>query len=249
MYKFIQFTLVALVGITVTTVLLIAVARQSARRGPDFYRRAMQQEPLGQSEAGAELEREILKLHNQTRFEGHWEASFTADQINGWLAHNLENKFPNVVPPQFQNCRVAIETDKLRLACLYNDPPMESVLSMDVDVHLTDQPNIIAVQIEKARAGVWPVPLVQVLNTVSNFAMRAEFDLTWANSGQDPVALITIPEHREDLKKLLYLDILEVRDGKVYLSGRTETNQDTEESPIDEQPLISRTEDVSTLRK
>ena len=92
------------------------------------------------------------------------------------------------------------------------------------------------------------MPLVQVLNTVSNFAMRAEFELTWASSGDGPVALIRIPEHREDLEKLLHLESLEVREGKLFVSGRTEIDTEIEEASGDGPPLLGRAEDVTSSR-
>ena len=200
---------------------LFACARYASQKEPEFYSEAMQVQPELQVEDGDQLEREVLQLHNSTRREGTWEATFTAQQINGWLATDLEEKFPDVVPPQFLNPRVAIDPECFRLACWYKDPPTNTILSLDVDVHLTDTPNVIAVHIQAARAGVIPVPLVQVLNTVSYFAGRADVELRWANMNADPVALVTIPTHLEELQHLLHLETLELRDGQIYLSGRT----------------------------
>ena len=200
---------------------LLACAQYAAQREPEFYSQAMQVHPELQVEDGDQLEREVLQLHNSTRREGTWEATFTAQQINGWLATDLEEKFPDVVPPQFLNPRMAIEPERIRLACWYKDPPTNTILSLDVDVQLMDTPNVIAVHIQAARAGVIPVPLEQVLNTVSYFAERADVELRWANMNADPVALVTIPTHLEELQQLIQLETVELRDGQIYLSGRT----------------------------
>ena len=128
----------------------------------------------------------------------------------------------------------------MRLACWYKDPPTSTILSLEIDIQLTNTPNVVAVHIQSARAGVIPVPLVQVLNTVSYFAGRAEVELRWANMNSDPVALVTIPTHIDELQHLLHLDTIELQNGEVFLSGRTESdpemheeNQETENGDVD----------------
>jgi hypothetical protein len=221
-YRVLGYLTLGLVAIVVALGLLLTAAHYAFRQEPAFYREAMQAGQELQADDGEQLARRVLQLHNDTRQAGGWEASFSAEQINSWLATDLQEKFPNVVPPQFQNPRLAIEQNLVRLACWYNDPPTNTILSLDLDLHLTDEPNVIAIHIHKARAGVVPVPLVQVFNTVSDFARRANIELSWANMSTDPVALVTIPSHREQWTQLLHLEALEVRDGEIYLSGRTE---------------------------
>ena len=199
----------------------------ASRQEPQFYRHALEQEAGEEAEAGDQLEQRVLTLHNETRRTGNWQATFTDSQINGWLASDLTEKFSGVLPPEFQNPRVSIESGRALLACGYTDPPIQTVLSMEVDVHLTEQPNVIAIQIHKARAGKLPVPLVRVLNVVSVFARRAEIDLKWMQFEGDPVAELTIPDHREEMKTLLHLEALELHDGKIYLAGRTEATKES----------------------
>ena len=207
-------------------VFLVAV-QYATHRQPEFYRQAMERGPGTQAEVGDQLERQVLTLHNDTRREGNWQASFSDQQINGWLATDFDKNFPNALPPQFQNPRVAIEEKHVRLACRYVDQPISAILSMEIDLYLTDEQNVIALQIRKARAGMLPVPLVNVLNTITDVARRAEIELDWKTFSGDPVALVTIPVQREELKQLLHLDALELRAGEVYLSGRTEINEES----------------------
>jgi len=227
----VQWIALFLVCLAVVIGVLLMVAQFASQQEPEFYRQAMEIHPALQAEEGDCLEREVLEFKNSTHREGMWEATFTAQQINGWLATDLEEKFPGVVPPQFQNPRIAIAPDFICLACWYKDLPTNTILSLDVDVQLTETPNVVAIRIHAARAGVIPVPLGQVLNTISYFAGRAEIELRWANMKADPVALMTIPGHRKDLEHLLRLEILELREGEIYLSGRTVADEKEKTPP------------------
>ena len=228
MRKFLQILGLCFVILPVIFGALFMGMHIASRQEPQFYRHALEQDPGPQAEAGDQLERQVLMLHNETRRTGNWQATFTDSQINGWLASDLAEKFSGVLPPEFKNPRVAIESGRALLACGYTDPPIQTVLSMEVNVHLTEEPNVIAIQIHNARAGKLPVPLVQVLNSVSVFAQRAEIELKWMQFEGDPVAELTIPDHRKDMKKLLHLEALELRDGEIYLAGSTEAAKEPE---------------------
>ena len=240
-------------GLTALSVgVLLLIIQYASRQQPEFYRQAMNQEPNAQAKIGDQLERQVLTLHNESRREGAWHAAFADEQINSWLASDLEEKFPGALPPQFQDPRVNIQETCLRLACRYEDHPIKSVLSIEVDVHLTEEPNVVALQIRKARAGMLPVPLGDVLNTVSAVASRAEIDLNWKQFSGDPVALVTIPVHRQELKQLLHLDRLELRDGEILLSGRTEIDETSVAEEADEedaQPLVGQAEQAKNSRQ
>src|SRR5687768_11397356 len=82
-------------------VLIIALALtgfsvyRAAQHVPRFYEEALAVDPVEQRQAGEELERLALDLHNEVQRAGDWEAVFSEDQINGWLAVDLEEKFPD----------------------------------------------------------------------------------------------------------------------------------------------------------
>ena len=223
--RFLRIVVFSLSTFVLAFVLLVASIHYATHQQPEFYRHAMARSPATQAEVGDQLEKQVLTLHNDTRHEGKWQASFSDDQINGWLASDLDDKFPNALPPQFKNPRVSIDEKYVRLACRYVDNPMSAFLSMEIDLYLTDEPNVVALQIRKARAGMFPVPLVNVLNTITDVARRAEIELDWKTYSGDPVALVKIPVQRDELKQLLHLDAIELRAGELYLSGRTEVDE------------------------
>lgn len=166
----------------------------ASRQVPDFYEENLVVAPLGTE--GADFEEQALALHNQLQHTGHWEARFTEEQINAWLASDLPEKFPTLLPPSITEPRIALEADAVRLAARYHRGNLETVISLTGDVYLTDQPNEVAVRISQARAGYLPLPLGQFLEEIRERAQRADVTLRWTEVAGDPVALIRVPSER-----------------------------------------------------
>ena len=205
-----------------TAIATIGVYRAS-QQAPKFYVEALSVEPEKQAEAGDELEREALELNNQVRQEGRWVAHFTDKQINGWLASDLPEKFPRMLPAGVSAPRVALERSLAQIACRYEQSGFSTVVVLGVECHLTDEPNTVAVRIRHIRAGQIPVPLGNSLDEISQRAGESGLPLRWSTIEGDPVALITIPEQIEELKdRLLRLETIELRPGVLLLSGRTD---------------------------
>lgn len=201
-----------------------------ARQVPEFYERALAVEPGQYAEQGDRLEENLLELRNDAREEGRWQAVFTDEQINGWLAADLPEKFPRVLPKQLKDPRVAIEPDVARVAARYESRQLTTVISLAVDVHLTDEPNVLAVRIHQVRAGLLPVPLADWLDRVSLAASKGGIPLRWTEQDGDPVALVTIPLGHANADRILRLEQIELRDGELVLIGRTGREED--DSPM-----------------
>jgi hypothetical protein len=196
------------------------VVYEATRHRPAFYRRALSVAPQQQKIAGDELERNVLELHNEVRHSGHWQATFSEQQINGWLASDLMEKFPNLLPKGVFDPRVALDPENAQVACRYESPKMSAIISLSLAVHLTDEPNVVAVRIRRARAGALPLPLKNFLDRISRVAAQSGFPLRWAQEDGDPVALFKIPsEHEDYVTQGVFLESVELRDGEIFLAG------------------------------
>ncbi len=223
MRRLVRIVLVAAIVAIAAVTLLLVGAYQAAKQEPKFYQQALRRQPQQQKQAGDELEQRVLELHNEARQDGRWQAVFTAEQLNGWLAADLPEKFPKALPRGVSEPRVAIDPEQAQIACRYEDDKLSTVVSLAVELHLTDEPNVIAVRICQARAGVLPIPLKQWLDRISTAAQRSNVPLRWAQRDGDPVALVTVPtEHEDYAHRHVRLDTLELREGEIYLAGRTE---------------------------
>jgi hypothetical protein len=196
---------------------------RASQQVPEFYAQALTVEPARQAAAGDALEREALELNNQVRQEGQWVARFTAEQINGWLADDMPEKFPRMLPEGVSAPRVALDDGLAQVACTYDQGGFSTVLVLGIEPYLTEEPNTVAVRIRHVRAGQIPVPLGKFMDEISARAARSGLPLRWTELEGDPVALVTVPERIDELKnRRLKLETIAVQAGELLLSGRTE---------------------------
>jgi hypothetical protein len=185
---------------------------------PDFYRRALVADPASQAVASSEMFNRAQRLKRDVREPGEWQAQFTAEQINGFLAVDLVKQFPELDTPEIRDPRVELRPGEATLAFRYAGPSVTSVVSLDVDVYLAE-PNTVAIRIRGARAGALPLPLADMLEAVSRAAAAADVPLRWRQSDGDPVAEVTFKSTPG--RAPLSIEKLEIRDGVLYIAGKT----------------------------
>jgi hypothetical protein len=196
---------------------------QASQQVPQFYEQALAAPPETQVAAGQALERQAASLNNQVRRPGRWEARFTQDQINGWLAVDLPKKFPGSLPRGVTDPRVAVSPDEIQLAVKWQQGNTSAVLSAAGDVYLTEEPNQIAVRVVAVRAGALPVPLARFLDEIAERAASSGLPLEWTEIEGDPVALIKLPLDREEFRgKQLLVEELRLEEGAIVVAGKTE---------------------------
>ncbi len=198
------------------------VVYRASQQVPSFYTQALAAQPHLQSAAGDELERNVLQLQNQTQQTGRWQVRFTEQQVNGWLAADLPEKFPGLLPKEVHDPRVAIREDELLVACRYESKKFSAIVSLALDVYLTEEPNWVAVRLRSVQAGVLPLPLNKFMDRIARTASQAGLVLRWAQTEGDPVALIQIPDrHRQHDQHLLLLDVLMLEEEQFLVAGST----------------------------
>jgi hypothetical protein len=209
--------------------LVLAVALwllyRATQQVPEFYQQALAASlpPAQLRAASDQLERQALELHNGARRLGRWQAVFTAQELNAWLAADLPQKFPQALPAGARDPRVQITPQHLQFACSYATEHWQTVVSVTAEVHLTDTPNELAVRIREVRAGRVPIPLKKVLDEVSRQAQQRSLPLQWSQEQADPVALIQLPLRDAELPhREIRLESVTLRDGEVVVQGQTE---------------------------
>ena len=192
----------------------------ASQRVPEFYSQAVQLDPVEAKAASDELLAGATALASEARKEGQWSALFTSEQINGWLAVDLPQNFPEVLPPEVIDPRVEITPRLATIGCRYDDGSVSTVISVAVELYLVE-PNVVALRIHGIHAGAIPIPLSQVLDGINEAAEQMKLQLRWTTTQGDPVALVTIPpaEGTEDVR--YRLEALEMREGELYVAGHT----------------------------
>jgi hypothetical protein len=188
---------------------------------PEFYRQAVAGDPGSQEKASDEMLQQATALLSDVKKKGRWEAVFTAEQINGWLAVDLARNHPNLLPPSLDHPRVAMLPDQVMLACRFQWGSVSSVLSLTVEPYLAE-PNVLALRIRKVRAGLLPLPLGGVLDRISEAAQHADLRLTWRRAAGDPVAIVSFGEAGHIDGKAPRLEEMQLSNGEIYVAGTTE---------------------------
>jgi hypothetical protein len=192
----------------------------AARQAPAWYEQAVvTADPVAQKKASGQMEQRAADLISGLESTGHWEVLFTEAQINGWLSHGLKKKHPELLPEGFSKPRVKIESDGVTGACQVEYGAVSGVVSLKVDVYLTEA-NVVAARIRRARLGRVPWPLDKIMDGISQAARRSEVPLVWRETEGDPVAVIRIPLIEGD--KQVRIETLKLEEGKLYVAGVTE---------------------------
>ena len=220
--KRLRYALVLGVAILAVCVGGIFWAYLATQQVPAFYVAVGNITPSVQAAAGDELERRILSLRNDFQADGFWEATFTEEQLNGWLASDLPEKFGDVLPDGVSDPRISIRDQRLQIACRVENPKFETVVSLSVDLNLTQETNVLAISVRDARAGKLPIPLKGFLDDITNASLEAEIDIRWVHDAGMPVALVPILIQQDKFSaNSICLNKIEVRHGEIYLAGRT----------------------------
>lgn len=197
------------------------VAR-ATQQVPEFYQLAVQQPSQDLEQQKEELEARFEKLSKQVRRVGSWRVTFTSDQINAWLASELSDHFPDVLPVGTEDPRVMVQDGKVLVAARYKRGRVDTVISFELYARLTDEPNVVALQVHHLRAGALPIPINHFSDKISKAASRGDLQVRWEIEDENPIALVTVPsEHDRYVKTPVIIEKLELQEGEVFLSGHT----------------------------
>jgi len=217
MSRRVRLTVLIVGGLATTAVLLLLGLYLAAWHEPAFYREAMHIEPVVLEKGSDRMLQQTTALASAVKKRGHWEALFTAEQINGWLAVDLVRNHPHTLPPELHDPRVAIDAKRVTLACCFDHDGLHSVLSLTIEPYVPE-PNLLALRIVNARAGLLPVPLGQVLDRISEAARDTGLHLEWRRAAGDPVAMLSLPPADD---RPVRVETLRLGEGEVYVEGTT----------------------------
>lgn len=197
-------------------------AVEQTRQVPDFYVRATARQTDRTAQASRQMVAEVEQLQNRVARIGTWQASFSDEEINGWLIEQLPEKFPRLLAYGASEPRIMIEDDRLLAAVRYKNKHIDTVVSCELHVELTEQPNMLALRVENLRAGALPLPLGNFKKGISREAAKGDVEIRWDQTETEPIALVTVPH--EDPRYVLGPVVVEsivLVEGKLLLSGHT----------------------------
>lgn len=204
---------------SVLVVALLGGAYYAARQVRPFYEQALKIEPEVLERGRLEMESRATILYSDAKQVGRWQALFTAEQINCWLATQLTQNSGTELPANFRDPRVAIAHDVLTLGFRTSSGGVETVVSVDAAVSLTDD-GAVAVQLIAVKAGALPLPVLQLADQLADACKKMKLPVRWTRNGGRPVALVEIRS-----KEPVYVDAIQLDDGQLYVAGHTENSR------------------------
>jgi len=195
------------------------VVYRAARSVPEFYETTTAIPEAEADKAGHEFTATTVSLAGQVRREGDWSALFTDAQVNGWLAVDLPQKHPELLPPGYEQPRVRFTDQGLQLGVRYHLAGVPTIVWIDVDIQMTGAQEA-AFRFRRVRAGLLPLPLGQILDALTQVADDLDLPMRWTTVEGDPTAIVGLLSMGDDGMRY-DLDALELTDGELYLSGRT----------------------------
>ncbi|QEG23249.1 hypothetical protein [Mariniblastus fucicola] len=218
--KRIAIAAVLFVGLAAAAVFVLL---ELAKAEPEFYRKALQVDQDLQKQNGNEMETRILDLRNSVLVGDAWTATFTEDQINGWLAWDLENKFPGLIPPEITEPRLSVEDRSMTLAFRCNAKPFRGIAVIEADIFMTGVLNQVGIRVKSVRSGKIPVPLAAFADQISHQLKKSGLDIEWNTEEDDPVAIVQLPDALVKPEGGSYIEMqeIDIAKGKVSVSGVT----------------------------
>jgi hypothetical protein len=186
---------------------------------PSYYRE-MVRLPQAQREVKAKhFVAQSLQLRNDIVNEPTWEAVFSDQEVNAWLAEDLVTHFADQLPPEVHDPRVLFEMNRVILAFQLDKGGIQSVITVMARPRVPAE-NTVELTLEKIRAGLLPVPADNVLDRIIEHARLRGVDVQWQRRDGYPVIVVRYTPNlaREDVQ----LEEVEIRTGQIRLAGRSD---------------------------
>ena len=210
-------------------------AYRSTQKVPEFYQSVLTTPPDLLDQQGQEFESRIFDLQHESHDRGEWQAVFTEGQVNGWLATDLPEKFPDAIPPQIAHPRIRIMDDELEIAFRCRSRRFNGIIVAKGDAFCTEHANEIAIRIKSAKAGIVPLPIGPWVEAIAETLRSAGTETTWTEIEGDPTAIVVLPRSMTDNDDLRFkLETVQLTKGQLLLGGVTVAATKTSDIKVEE---------------
>lgn len=195
-----------------------------------FYAEALETKPAELEQSGRRMEDRVADLAAEAQTTGRWESTFTADEVNGWVDLMLKEHYPDLLPPEVTDPRVAFTEGRCQVGYRYEGQRLRTVISVEADAFMASH-DVAAVRLRKARLGAIPLPLSQVVEEISELASELKIPVEWIEQEGDPVLLVGVTNVLSNKVEVRRLEKIDIRAGELVLGG-TVTPRSTVVKPL-----------------
>lgn len=192
---------------------------------PPFYQIALQTTLPSDEvrERSRKLVQQAMQLADEVRNESEFSAEFLEEEVNAWLADELERKYRAWLPSGISQPRVHLEDGRLLIACRVQLEYFSGVASTSASLFVTDD-HRLAIWLESLRAGLIPLPFADLLEPTVARIQRDGTRIEWGNARGHDVLLVDLfatpdadrPGTNTETRELRTVEILP---GRLKVSG------------------------------
>ncbi|MCD0463451.1 PB1 domain-containing protein [Roseiconus lacunae] len=218
---------VLLVGFTLIAALALSAwwGYHQSKKVPDFYRNAIQSSKVSAeevAESSEQMQAQVEQLQADVEQVGLWEAVFAEEQINAWLIDQLPQHFQKLQAKGLQDPQIKVDEGNVTAAARIKSRRFDGVVSCNLSIQMTDQPNCLAIKLNSIYAGALPLPLAGLKDNIAKIFAKTSLNLRWDDQDGETVALIDIPQKYSGMEAApVIVEFIELNDGKVCLAGRS----------------------------
>ena len=205
----------ALAGGTCATVVLLV------HHEPEAYRRAFVPPGPERTRHSREFTAGFSQLTSAVfaKSEAEWDIRLTDEQINSYFAEDFKKtNVEKSLPDNISEPRVLLEPGKVRLAFRYGRGLWSSIISLDFGVWLTEEPNVVGLEVQGLHAGSLPVGAQFFLDSLTDLAEQNGIQVQWYRHRSNPTALLRFQSGQQDMT--MQLQTLKIEKGNIILRGR-----------------------------
>ena len=203
-----------LIGVT-----MIVLLWRSAQVSPSFYSEALAVPPETQQQASEEFSAATEEVVERIESNREWETSISEEQLNGWLAIDLQEILRSRGLTELEQPRCHIEADGLSLACRWKASGLGGVLLLECRPVLDADTESLTIEIHRVASGLLSVPRSRWLEPVRRAIESSELPVTWGVDQEPPSFKVDLSRIEASPGRRLTFESVELQEGAIVVSG------------------------------
>ena len=187
------------------------------RHTPAFYAESLRDDVS--TEVREQQSKKFVQL--ATQLEGsivrdnRWSGEFTQDQINGFLAYDLPERFSSWLPQRVVNPRIRLSAGAIDLAFHYQQGWWTGTVHVQVRPYILG-PNQLGLDVRTVRAGAVPIPMAKPLDEIVREMRKSGWIVQWRPTKSGELLVIDL---QPEIAAKLSLDGVELHEGVLRFAG------------------------------
>ena len=186
---------------------------------PRFYQQALQTPPQELQAAHRSFVQAAAELERELQQENQWQAEFTQEQLNGWLASELPGWLAEHEIEEFEQPRLQLVDGRVQLACRWRHSSLSGIVVLECRPIFDPAAESLSLEILDVRSGWLPIATSRWLTPVQDLTANINLPARWDVSSGLPTLHLLLKDRLYDERGPLSLQSLTISDGRIRISG------------------------------